>query len=86
MAKFEFIAKPSGDGECFQFEIHKEELIKLKGKKFYEDEIKFMKESHEELYETKFIKPTKFKLYPGEFFKLTNPNKKLKISITTEEI
>ena len=89
METFEFVGTSSGDGECFCFSVDIETFIKLYGKAYYEEELRYRKECYDEvpsLYESRkeeYLNPTSMDVYPSKFFK---SDKKLKIKIEVEEV
>jgi hypothetical protein len=77
-------AKISGDGECFCFIVNTETYIKLFGKERLDQEIKFQKESCQEI-EMEYIERTEWYVYPNELLGLIGKDKEVKIEIEMTE-
>ncbi|CAK0743189.1 hypothetical protein CCP1ISM_160018 [Azospirillaceae bacterium] len=76
-------AKISGDGECFCFSVDIETYIKLFGKEKYDQEVKFQKESCDEIgmeYEERTI----WHVYPNQLLGLIGKDKEVKLEIITD--
>lgn len=73
-------AKISWDGECFCFNVNTEDYVKLFGKEKYDQEVKFQKESCQEI-EMEYIERTEWYVYQNELLGLIGKDKEVKLEI-----
>jgi len=77
-----FEGKPSGDGECFCFEVSEDEYIGFLGKERHAEEVAYREEANKETGGEMYSSKSPWRIYPHMLF----GGKNLRITITTEEI
>jgi hypothetical protein len=67
----EFIGKPSGDCECFCWDVSEEVYIQIMGKEEFEREMKYREESyHHNRMEELGSSPEPLRVYPNDLLRL----------------
>lgn len=79
MAKFTFIGKPSGNGECFAFEVSEETYKAVCGEERWKEEIQYRKEMKVDNFDI----DERWLIYPDSLF---HGKKKINVEITISEI
>jgi len=91
MPEIEFEAKPSGDMECFCWDVTEEEYKRVVGKDDYQFEKEYREESHHEEYlRESGLPPSPWFLYPGHILRAMgfDPSKSesLRVKMIVEKI
>jgi len=89
MPEIEFEGTPSGDNECFCWNVSEEEYIRICGKKRYRQELKYRKESyHHQRMEELGHEPEGWGIYPNDIVSAATGmdfcDKKIKVKVTME--
>jgi hypothetical protein len=79
-----FVGTPSGDGECFCFNVTEAEYIALKGEESHRQEVEYRKEMNEDCGREMYTAESPWRIYPDCLF--GNSKRKLKVTITIEEL
>lgn len=78
------VGTPSGDGECFCFNVTEAEYIALKGKERHRDEVKYRKEMNDDCGREIYSADSPWRIYPNDLF--GNSKRNIKVTITIEEL
>jgi len=75
---------PSGDGECFCFDVTEEEYIRIKGEKYHADEVTYRKEMNDETEREIYSSDSPWRIYPNDIF--GNVKEPIHVSVTIKEV
>jgi hypothetical protein len=78
------VGTPSGDGECFCFNVTEAEYIRLKGEADHQEILEYRKGMNEDCGHEMYTAESPWRIYPHCLF--GNAKRKLKVTITIEEI